>query len=185
VRCGLTRCLMMREVRTCESCATSSGGCPGRRENRSRVATMQQPTSWVGNVVQKAAQAGAVHAHPRVADIDELVDQEQPEMPGGERDLRPLPLDGAGGVAGVDGGDADVGDGRQISRRGVDGAHEVCAAGTGASAPSTGVTQAALVCCQSRSRTFSWWRTRTSRTSETGLGRRSGGCSRTRRARPG
>src|ERR1035437_10707505 len=124
-------------------------------------------------LVQRVGKAGEVRSDPVFEDArgpnvqeGELVDQAQPEMPGGERDLRPLPLDGAGGVVGVDGGDADVGDGRQISRRGVDGAHEVCAAGTGASAPSTGVTQAALVCCQSRSRTFSWWRTRTSRTSE-------------------
>ena len=69
-----------------------------------------------GYVVEQAEQVGAVHTHPRVADINELVSHTQPEPIGGERDLRPLALNLAGRLIGGHGRDANVGDGGQVAR---------------------------------------------------------------------
>ena len=66
--------------------------------------------------VEQAAQVGAVHAHPRVADVHKLVRHPQPKTIGSERDLRPLVLHLTLPPHRCCGSDADVGDGGQIAR---------------------------------------------------------------------
>jgi hypothetical protein len=77
-----------------------------------------------GYVAEQAAQGGAVHAHARVADINEFVGHPQPETLHGERNLRALMLHVALRLIAGRGGDADVGDGGQVARRPILGAHD-------------------------------------------------------------